>query len=212
MSMCFFLLQILKAPCLILSLFTSLNLCSGKFGTPITDDVSKLTLLVRLSCKWSCLLRMCRHEILCGSSTFVSPSPQKQNIPSDYEIPVSYIPKELVGMKAEGMSKRVFTLCYVKRRMLFPGRHVLGGVKYLPFGAKPSEAGKHVWYHLLQQGQRHCLHRNAEKFTLHIWPWGTGEWSRLALRRRWSMKWDDLVWSCRKQRCSSSSVTTGRRA
>ncbi|XP_056223106.1 uncharacterized protein LOC130163194 isoform X2 [Seriola aureovittata] len=51
--------KILKAPCLLLSLFTSLNLCSGKFGTPITDD--------------------------------------KQNIPSDYEIPVSYIPKEVAG-------------------------------------------------------------------------------------------------------------------
>ncbi|XP_018542938.2 uncharacterized protein LOC108890542 [Lates calcarifer] len=58
--------KILKAPCLLLSLFTSLNLCSGKFGTPITDDVSKLSLL-------------------------------KQNIPSDYEIPVSYIPKEVAG-------------------------------------------------------------------------------------------------------------------
>uniref|UniRef100_A0A3B4TQW5 Kit ligand n=1 Tax=Seriola dumerili TaxID=41447 RepID=A0A3B4TQW5_SERDU len=54
------------SPCLLLSLFTSLNLCSGKFGTPITDDVSKLSLL-------------------------------KQNIPSDYEIPVSYIPKEVAG-------------------------------------------------------------------------------------------------------------------
>ncbi|XP_028426141.1 uncharacterized protein LOC114549968 [Perca flavescens] len=58
--------KILKTPCLLLSLFTSLNLCSGKFGTPITDDVSKLSLL-------------------------------KQNIPSDYEIPVSYIPKEVAG-------------------------------------------------------------------------------------------------------------------
>ncbi|XP_051248767.1 uncharacterized protein LOC127359095 isoform X2 [Dicentrarchus labrax] len=58
--------KILKAPCLLLSLFTSLNLCSGKFGTPITDDVSKLSLL-------------------------------KQNIPSDYEIPVNYIPKEVAG-------------------------------------------------------------------------------------------------------------------
>ncbi|XP_031721414.1 uncharacterized protein LOC116393328 [Anarrhichthys ocellatus] len=58
--------KILKAPCLLLSLFTSLNLCSGKFGTPITDDVSKLSLL-------------------------------KQNIPSDYVIPVSYIPKEVAG-------------------------------------------------------------------------------------------------------------------
>uniref|UniRef100_A0A673C3H4 Kit ligand n=1 Tax=Sphaeramia orbicularis TaxID=375764 RepID=A0A673C3H4_9TELE len=54
------------APCLLLSLFTSLNLCSGKFGAPITDDVSKLSLL-------------------------------KQNIPSDYEIPVHYIPKEVAG-------------------------------------------------------------------------------------------------------------------
>ncbi|XP_070710292.1 uncharacterized protein [Pempheris klunzingeri] len=58
--------KILKAPCLLLSLFTSLNLCSGKFGAPITDDVSKLSLL-------------------------------KQNIPSDYEIPVSYIPQEVAG-------------------------------------------------------------------------------------------------------------------
>ncbi|KAM7367082.1 hypothetical protein PAMP_015007 [Pampus punctatissimus] len=58
--------KILKAPCLLLSLFTSLNLCSGKFGTPITDDVSKLSLL-------------------------------KQNIPSDYEIPIHYIPKEVAG-------------------------------------------------------------------------------------------------------------------
>ncbi|XP_035470158.1 uncharacterized protein LOC118288303 [Scophthalmus maximus] len=58
--------KISKAPCLLLSLFTSLNLCSGNFGTAITDDVSKLSLL-------------------------------KQNIPSDYEIPVSYIPKEVAG-------------------------------------------------------------------------------------------------------------------
>uniref|UniRef100_A0A673C0E9 Kit ligand n=1 Tax=Sphaeramia orbicularis TaxID=375764 RepID=A0A673C0E9_9TELE len=46
--------------------YTGLNLCSGKFGAPITDDVSKLSLL-------------------------------KQNIPSDYEIPVHYIPKEVAG-------------------------------------------------------------------------------------------------------------------
>ncbi|XP_071378614.1 uncharacterized protein [Centroberyx affinis] len=59
--------KILKTPCLLLSLFTSFNLCSGKFGTPITDDVSKLSLL-------------------------------KQNIPTDYEIPVYYIPKEVSGM------------------------------------------------------------------------------------------------------------------
>ncbi|XP_028255049.1 uncharacterized protein LOC114431672 [Parambassis ranga] len=58
--------KILKAPCLLLSLLTSLNLCSGKFGAPITDDVNKLSIL-------------------------------KQNIPSDYEIPVSYIPKEVAG-------------------------------------------------------------------------------------------------------------------
>ncbi|KAM3587904.1 uncharacterized protein V6R79_016671 [Siganus canaliculatus] len=58
--------KILKAPCLLLSLFTSWNLCAGKYSTPITDDVSNLSLL-------------------------------KQNIPSDYEIPVSYIPKEVAG-------------------------------------------------------------------------------------------------------------------
>ncbi|XP_049617249.1 uncharacterized protein [Syngnathus scovelli] len=58
--------KIFKAPCVLLSLFTSLNLCCGKFGTPITDDVSKLSLL-------------------------------KQNIPSDYEIPLHYIPREVAG-------------------------------------------------------------------------------------------------------------------
>ncbi|XP_041833820.1 uncharacterized protein LOC121634924 isoform X2 [Melanotaenia boesemani] len=58
--------KILKAACFLLSLLSSFNLCCGKFGTPITDDVSKLSVL-------------------------------KQNIPSDYEIPVSYIPKEVAG-------------------------------------------------------------------------------------------------------------------
>uniref|UniRef100_A0A3B5MFN9 Kit ligand n=1 Tax=Xiphophorus couchianus TaxID=32473 RepID=A0A3B5MFN9_9TELE len=52
--------------CVLLGLFSSLHLCSGKFGTPITDDVSKLSVL-------------------------------KQNIPSDYEIPVGYIPREVAG-------------------------------------------------------------------------------------------------------------------
>lgn len=58
--------KILTAPCLLLSLFTSLSLCTGRFGNPITDDVSKLSIL-------------------------------KQNIPSDYEILVDYIPKEIGG-------------------------------------------------------------------------------------------------------------------
>ncbi|XP_057709728.1 kit ligand-like [Corythoichthys intestinalis] len=58
--------KIFKAPCVLLSLFTSLNVCCGKFGTLITDDVSKLSLL-------------------------------KHNIPSDYEIPVHYIPREVAG-------------------------------------------------------------------------------------------------------------------
>ncbi|XP_051912192.1 uncharacterized protein LOC127594195 isoform X1 [Hippocampus zosterae] len=58
--------KIFKAPCLLLSLLTSWNLCCGKLGPPITDDVSKLSLL-------------------------------KHNIPSDYEIPVYYIPKEVSG-------------------------------------------------------------------------------------------------------------------
>uniref|UniRef100_A0A3B3BY56 Kit ligand n=1 Tax=Oryzias melastigma TaxID=30732 RepID=A0A3B3BY56_ORYME len=61
-----FSLQILKATWFLLSLLLSLKLCCGKFGAPITDDVSKLSVL-------------------------------KQNIPSDYEIPVSYIPKEVAG-------------------------------------------------------------------------------------------------------------------
>uniref|UniRef100_A0A3B5MAX6 Kit ligand n=1 Tax=Xiphophorus couchianus TaxID=32473 RepID=A0A3B5MAX6_9TELE len=56
----------LPTTCVLLGLFSSLHLCSGKFGTPITDDVSKLSVL-------------------------------KQNIPSDYEIPVGYIPREVAG-------------------------------------------------------------------------------------------------------------------
>ncbi|MED6271772.1 hypothetical protein CHARACLAT_023741 [Characodon lateralis] len=58
--------KIISTTCVLLGLFSSLHLCSGKFGTPITDDVSKLSIL-------------------------------KQNIPTDYEIPVSYIPKEVAG-------------------------------------------------------------------------------------------------------------------
>lgn len=41
------LFQILEASCLLLALFVSLRLCSGKLMTPITDDVSKLSSLVR---------------------------------------------------------------------------------------------------------------------------------------------------------------------
>nr|XP_015813696.2 uncharacterized protein LOC107384762 [Nothobranchius furzeri] len=58
--------EIFNTTCFLLSLFSTLNLSSGKFGTPITDDVSKLSIL-------------------------------KQNIPSDYEIPVTFIPKEVAG-------------------------------------------------------------------------------------------------------------------
>ncbi|XP_056434760.1 uncharacterized protein LOC130372660 isoform X1 [Gadus chalcogrammus] len=36
---------ICKTPCLLFFLLTSLHHCSGKFGTPITDDVNKLLLL-----------------------------------------------------------------------------------------------------------------------------------------------------------------------
>ncbi|XP_013869936.1 uncharacterized protein LOC106521770 isoform X2 [Austrofundulus limnaeus] len=58
--------KIFNTTCFLLSLFSTLSLCSGKFGTPITDDVNKLSVL-------------------------------KQNIPSDYEIPVTHIPKEVAG-------------------------------------------------------------------------------------------------------------------
>ncbi|XP_015235932.1 PREDICTED: uncharacterized protein LOC107088334 [Cyprinodon variegatus] len=58
--------KIISTTCVLWGLFSSFHLCSGKFGTPITDDVNKLSVL-------------------------------KQNIPSDYEIPVSYIPKEVAG-------------------------------------------------------------------------------------------------------------------
>uniref|UniRef100_A0A3B3YSM4 Kit ligand n=1 Tax=Poecilia mexicana TaxID=48701 RepID=A0A3B3YSM4_9TELE len=63
---CFSYCSFLSTTCVLLGLFSSLHLCSGKFGTPITDDVSKLSEL-------------------------------KQNIPSDYEIPVSYVPEEVAG-------------------------------------------------------------------------------------------------------------------
>ncbi|XP_056878547.1 uncharacterized protein LOC130519284 isoform X2 [Takifugu flavidus] len=64
--------NILEATCLLLGLFASLRLCSGKLMTPITDDVSKLSSL-------------------------------KQNVPSDYEIPVSSIPKDVSLRNLAGM-------------------------------------------------------------------------------------------------------------
>uniref|UniRef100_A0A8C8CLC0 Kit ligand n=1 Tax=Oncorhynchus tshawytscha TaxID=74940 RepID=A0A8C8CLC0_ONCTS len=46
--MCF-LCQIRTTTCVLLFLFTSLGVCSGGFGNPVTDDVSRLMLLVRYS-------------------------------------------------------------------------------------------------------------------------------------------------------------------
>lgn len=51
---------------------------------------------------------------------------------------------------------------------VFSGWCVLGGVKYLSFGAESSEARRHVWCHLLQQREYSRLHRDAEEFTLHF--------------------------------------------
>lgn len=45
---CIFYLQIFNTTCFLLSFLSTLNLCSGKFGTPITDDVNKLSVLVRI--------------------------------------------------------------------------------------------------------------------------------------------------------------------
>ena len=120
-----FVLQILKAPCLLLSLFTSLNLCSGKFGTPITDDVSKLSLLVRLPSYWEPDTRhfnslripfvcVCANEV---SALSLSPL-QKQNIPSDYEIPVSYIPKEVVRKTELTRNSQIHERLNISQRLL----------------------------------------------------------------------------------------------
>lgn len=86
--------QILEASCLLLGLFASLHLCSGKLMTPITDDVSKLSSLVRR-------LRSQTgdsfyHDRQIWDSKLSKTVLQKQNIPSDYEIPVNSIPKDMV--------------------------------------------------------------------------------------------------------------------
>lgn len=74
--------------------------------TPITDDVSRLSLLVSLprifllpnshsnaTVIFRSTVRCCKKK---NVKTFFFLM-QKQNIPSDYEIPVSYIPKEVVS-------------------------------------------------------------------------------------------------------------------
>lgn len=72
--------------------------------TPITDDVSRLSLLVSFP-RNLLLLNSHLHATIifpsilncCKKQTNYLGSLQKQNIPSDYEIPVSYIPKEVVS-------------------------------------------------------------------------------------------------------------------
>lgn len=76
--------------------------------TPITDDVSRLSLLVGLQRSFlllnslsnitiiSILVVTCCKKINDFLGGIVFPM-QKQNVPSDYEIPVSYIPKEVVS-------------------------------------------------------------------------------------------------------------------
>lgn len=119
--------QILKAPCLLLSLFTSLNLCSGKYMTPITDDVSRLSLLVGFQRNFlflnslSNITAIFRSAVTCCKKIKVffflgwgGFPMQKQNIPSDYEIPVSYIPKEVVSE----LHSKVHTLWFNMSNMI----------------------------------------------------------------------------------------------
>lgn len=61
---------------------------------PITDDVSKLSSLVRRLTSPACDSLAPRQQIWDAN---LSPTVlQKQNVPSDYEIPVTSIPKDLV--------------------------------------------------------------------------------------------------------------------
>ncbi|XP_010885485.1 uncharacterized protein LOC105020288 isoform X2 [Esox lucius] len=60
--------QIRTTTCVILFLLTSFGICSGGFGNPVTDDVSRLLLLL------------------------------KNNIPKDYKIPINHIPKNMSGV------------------------------------------------------------------------------------------------------------------
>lgn len=53
-------------------------------------------------------------------------------------------------------------------RLCRAGWHVLAGAEYLPSGAKSTEAGRHVWLHLLQQGAHTGLHHHAEEFAFHL--------------------------------------------
>lgn len=188
-------LQILKAPCLLLSLFTSLNLCSGKFMTPITDDVSKLSLLVRLlSC--CCCMHLEHHiHILAMSHSVCSPywklsfratllcynTVSLPLISTEAEHPIWLWDSCSLHSQRSGKNERETAEMMTEGKLdstywtFFPGWHVLGGVKYLSFWAKPSEAGQHVWHHILQQRAHNRLYRHAEESALHLWPWGTGK-------------------------------------
>lgn len=131
--------------------------------TPITDDVSKLSSLVRPLAFFvffkSYLLNVGRKS----AQTVL----QKQNIPSDYEIPVSSISKDLVR-KSTVMFGPARVHEFEDAGLLFAGRQVLGGLKHIPFGAESSEAGRRVRRRLLQQGTHRCLRIDAEEPPLHL--------------------------------------------
>lgn len=142
--------------------------------TPITDDVSKLSSLVRRLSSPTCDSFSRRQQI--WDANLSQTVLQKQNVPSDYEIPVSSISKDLVRKK-HGSGVRVEPERMVLKTglLILAGRQVLGGLKHIPFGAESSEPGRHVRRRLLQQGADQRLHIHAEEPPLHLQPRGAGE-------------------------------------
>lgn len=92
---------------------------------------------------------------------------QKQNVPSDYEIPVSSITKDVVR-KSAAMFGPTRLGGSEDAVLIFAGGQVLGGLKHLPIGAESPEAGRHVRRRLLQQGTHRGLHIDAEEPPLHL--------------------------------------------
>lgn len=226
--------QILKAPCLLLSLFTSLNLCSGKYMTPITDDVSRLSLLVGWQRNFlflnslSNITVILRSAVTCCKKNKRFFPMQKQNIPSDYEIPVSYIPKEVVSELDSkvhtlwfNMSNKICFIaltCFVSsRRLARAGWCWISTLWSKVCGSWPACLAPSPPTGSTSSSSSPCWRVCVSPSTTKSWWVSFPAKVRLLFPTRELHHWftsAPLVvdWSPRKQPCKSSSVTTARGA